>query len=160
MKTILAALASVALLAAPLASIPTPAAAHGGGGSGFHGGGGGFRGGGGFHGGGDFHGGGGFRGGGFHGGYRGGYGGGYGGYYLGAGGLGFALGLDYGDLGFYGDPYDYDDYAAYGIGGPDPYGYDGADAPPPPGAYQAGPPQACGSWSWDTARSTYDWIPC
>jgi hypothetical protein len=159
MKKFLAAVASIALLAAPLASISSPALAHpgGGGGGGMHGGGfggGGFRGGG-FRGGGGFHGGG-FRGGGF--GHRGGHGD-----YFAAGALGLALGLDYADPYFYGDPLYYDDdYADYAYGDPyDDYGPDGA----PPPAYQQPPsaaqsPQACGSWSWDSGRSTYNWVPC
>jgi len=163
MKTFLATVASVALLAAPLASLSTPALARPGGGGGFHGGGGGFHGGGfgggGFRGGGP-HGGGGFRGGGSGGRGFGGRGyGGDGGYYFGAGALGLALGLDYADPWFYGDA-DYDDYGASDPG-PDPY--DDADGAPPPG-YQQPPgqaqPQACGSWSWDGPRSTYNWVPC
>jgi hypothetical protein len=156
MKTFLAALASVALLAAPLASLSTPALARGGGGGGgFHGGG--FGGGGGFRGGG-MHGGGGFRGGGsgVHGfGGRGFGGRGFGdrGFDLGAGALGFALGLDYGDPWLYDDA----DYWDYEGGDPGPAPYDDADGAPPPAQAQ---PQACGSWSWDGPRSTYDWVPC
>lgn len=33
-------------------------------------------------------------------------------------------------------------------------------APPAAAPGQAQPPQACGSWSWDPARSKYNWIPC
>jgi hypothetical protein len=98
MKAIFAALASAALLAAPMASISTPAAAqpHGGGvhgGGGFHGGGGGF------------HGAGGFRGGGPHGGgFRGDH------HRDRDGGVGLYLGLPFGD------PYDYDDADGYDAG--------------------------------------------
>jgi hypothetical protein len=130
MKTIFAALASAALLAAPMASISTPAAAQAHGGGGFHGGGGGFHGGGGVHGGGGARGGG-FRGGGFHdGGHDRGFRGGRG------RGDGFVfLGLPYGD------PF-YDD---------DLYGYDDP--------YDNSSP-SCGSWSWDASNARYDWIPC
>jgi hypothetical protein len=131
--TIFVALASAVLLTAPLASISTPAIAQS------HGGG--FHGGGGFHSGGGFHGGGGFRGarglhgaGGFQGGdaHRDGFRG---------GGRhdrdGVIVGLPFG---YYDDYYD------------DPDGYD-------VGSYDDGSP-ACGSWSWDGARSRYVWIPC
>ena len=101
MKTIFAALASAALLAAPMASISTPAAAQAHGGGGFHGGGGGFHGGGGARGGG-------FRGGGFQG---GGHGRGFrGGHDRDRDNGFFFFGLPYGDA-FYDD---------------DLYGYDGA----------------------------------
>ena len=100
MKTIFAALASAALLAAPMASISTPAAAQAHGGGGFHGGGGGFHGGGAR--------GGGFRGGGFQG---GGHGRGFrGGHDRDRDNGFFFFGLPYGDA-FYDD---------------DLYGYDGA----------------------------------
>src|SRR5665213_2059809 len=89
---VLAAAASVGLLA------PGIAQARGGGG---HGGGGHGGGGHGF-GGGGFHGGGGFRGGGFHGGFGRG---------VGFGALGLGLGLGYGYYGGYGYPY-YDGYYA------------------------------------------------
>ena len=98
MKTIFAALASAALLAAPMASISTPAAAQAHGGGGFHGGGGGFHGGGGARGGG-------FRGGGFHdGGHDRGFRGG-----RGRGDGIFFLGLPYGDPYYDDDLYGYDD---------------------------------------------------
>ncbi len=164
MKTILAALASVALIAAPI----TASAQHGGGGGGgWHGGGGGWRGGGGgWHGGGGWRGGG-FRGGGFRGGgyYRGGgfYGGGYP-YFL--GGLAFGLAFS--------DPWIYDYPAYYGWGpawGPDYYDYDDDYDGPPPGAHGPGAapsaPQgqaptrpACGSWVWDASRGKYNWVGC
>lgn len=129
MKKFLGAVASIALLSAPLASIPSPALAHPGGGA---------------------------HSGGFGGGFRGGYG------YLGAGALGLAVGLDYRDPLFYDDPFYYDDYYGdYAYGAPYDYGPDGAlllayQGPPP----QTGTPQACGSWSWDAPRSTYNWVPC
>jgi uncharacterized membrane protein len=136
LKPLLGALAGASLLAAPFAA---DAQAHGGhGGGGFHGGG---------HSASGFHGGG-FRGGGYRGGgyYRGGY--------PFVGGLG--LGLAFGSLaapwyydGYYGPDPSYSGYA------PD-YGYD--YAPPPPVA--AGPPAACGNWSWNAGRNQYDWVPC
>ena len=144
MKTIVAALASAALLATPMASISTPAAAqpHGGG---FHGRGGGLRGGdGGFHGGGfrgagGFHGAGGFQGGDVHGdGFRGGH------PRDRNDGTGLVVGLPFGD------PYYYDD---------DLYGYyDGSDGYDVE-SYDDGAP-ACGSWAWDDPRGRYVWIPC
>ncbi|RAK59827.1 hypothetical protein DJ021_08420 [Phenylobacterium hankyongense] len=181
MKTILAALAGAAILAAPL---PVLAQSHGGG-SGSHGGGGGFHGGG-FHGGpgpaaiGGYHPGGvrpaygsgphyGDGEGHYAGGYRGDHGyshyrGGYP-YYAGGLGLGFALGLNagYGPWS-YGSPwYDYYDAPFYGYSRtvtvenntPPPPVYDAA---PPAPAAQAAP--ACGSWSWDAARQAYNWVPC
>ena len=132
MKAIFAALASAALLAAPMASISTPAAAQPHGGGGFHGGSGGFQGGRG-----GFHGAGGFRGGASHGGgFRGGRNGGW------DDGAGLILGLPYGEP-YYDDPSGYYD---------DPEGYD-------VGSYDDGSP-ACGSWSWDGARGRYEWIGC
>lgn len=136
MKTIFAALASAVLLAAPMASISTPAAAqpHGGGSHAA----GGFRGGAGFHGGGGFHGAGGFNGGeAQRGGFRGGRNGGW------DDGAGLILGLPYGEPYYDDDPSGYYD---------DPEGYD-------VGSYDDGSP-ACGSWSWDGARGRYEWIAC
>ncbi|HEY3950184.1 hypothetical protein [Phenylobacterium sp.] len=138
LKPLLGALASVALIATPLAAA---AQSHHGGGS-FHGGGGfhggsSFHGGSGFRGGSSFHGGGfrggGFRGGGFHGrGFRGGV--------PFVGGLALGLALD--------APW----YGGYGYYGPDYYGY--------PDYGYAPPPASCGNWSWNPARGAYDWIPC
>jgi hypothetical protein len=163
MKKIVAALASVSLLAAPMALGPTPAMAqhsHGGsGGRGFSG----------FSHGGSFRGG--FRGGNHGGfGYRGGYGyRGYGPFYAGV--FGLALGAAIADSWYYDYPAYYGYYGPYG--GPYPDDYYGA--PPPPDAYDdGGPPpqyqsppqgadqpgQACGSWSWNAAQSKYDWVPC
>ena len=144
LKPILGALAGASLRALPWAAA---AQQHGGGGhgGGFHGGG--FHGGG-FHGGG-FHGGG-FHGGSFHGGGRGGYY--YGGGYPFVGGLGLGLAL-----GAVAAPWPYYDgyYPGYAYAPYDPYyAY---DAPPPPAA---GPPAACGNWSWDASQNRYDWIPC
>ncbi len=142
MKRFLTAVASLALLAAPLSVQARPSGGHGGGGG--HAGG--------------FHGGGGFRGGGFRGaGYRGGYGGyGYGyGWGLGAAGLGFAAGA------LLADPW-YDGWGAYGDYGEDyppvaygapAYGY----APPPTAVAPMG--SACGQWVWDAGRATYGWVP-
>jgi hypothetical protein len=161
MKTIIAALASASLLAAPMALGPTPAVAqhsHGG----FGGGHGGFGGHGGWHGGG-FHGGG-FHGGGFRGGFHdhGFRGDGF----FGGAFLGLALGAAIADSWYY----DYPDY--YGYYGPYPVDYDGVapygdgpDGPPPPQSQsspqgQAQPGQACGSWSWNAAQSKYNWIGC
>jgi hypothetical protein len=76
-------------------------------------------------------------------------------------GLGFALGLSFYDPWYYDWPY-YGYYAPY----PPPPGYYYDDYPPaaavaarPPVA-AAPPPAACGSWSWDAARQTYNWVPC
>lgn len=143
MKRVLAGLASLALLASPLAAVAAP-------GGGFHGGGGGFHGGGSFHGGGEYRGGGAARGGG----YRGGYGGGYG-WGLGAVGLGAVAGAALASSWYAGDPAyaydapgpDYDDDSAYA----DP-GYDYA----PPPAAQPAPP--CGQWVWNPTTVHYDWI--
>jgi hypothetical protein len=150
MKKILTAVASLSLLASPLAVQAAPQ--HGGGSAGaFHGqaaghapaafgGHGVARGGGGAFRGGGFRGGG-FRGGGFRGrGYYPGYG-----YALGGLGLGLVAGAaladSYGYPGYYA-PYDYgydDDYPAYGA-----------------------PAQACGEWVWVPSRSKYIWDagPC
>jgi hypothetical protein len=174
MKKIVAALASVSLLAAPLALGPTQAVAqhsHGGmGGHSFAGRGAGFHPGG-FRGG--FNRGGFNRGGFYRGGYRGGYNRGYAPFYAGL--FGFTLGAAiadswyydspgyYGYYGAYGDPYA-DDY--YGAPPPPPGDYDDDGAPPPPSQYQSAPQgaapqgQACGSWSWNAAQSKYDWVPC
>ncbi len=136
-KTVLTALAGVALLATPLAANAQHSGGHVGG---YHAGGGGYHGG--------------------YGGYRGGfYRGGHGGYYgygWGLGALGFALGAAWADPWYYGPAY----YGYYGYYGPpapvvyeEPvYGY----APPPPGA---APQSACGQWSWDQAHSKYNWVP-
>jgi hypothetical protein len=178
-KTMLAALASVSLIATGLAVAPIPAEAQargGGGHGGFHGGGvrgGGFRGGvvahpGGFRGGAGFYRGGGYRG--YYGGYRGyGYPG-----YIGGVGLGFALGAALA----YPWYYDYPAYGYYGYGGyapvttvepqtypGDPWAYDygTSSAYPsaaPPQAQSSQAPQACGSWSWDPSQSKYNWVPC
>jgi hypothetical protein len=168
MKKIVAALASVSLLAAPMALGPTPAMAqhsHGSGGSG-HGS---FAGAGrsGWHGG-SFHNGGFYRGGNFRGGFRGGYGRGF--PFAGAA-FGLFFGAAIADSWYYDYPAYYGYYGPYG--GPYPDDYYGA--PPPPDAYDdGGPPpqyqsspegaaqpgQACGSWSWNPAQSKYDWVPC
>jgi hypothetical protein len=132
MKRILTALASVALVSAPLAAH----AQHNGG----------FRGG-------AFH-----TGGGFHGGYgyRGGHYGGWG-YGWGAAGLGFALGAALADPWYYGPGY-YGYYGWYGPPAPVVYydqpGYVYAPAPP-----QAAQQSGCGQWSWDQSQSRYNWIP-
>lgn len=97
MKTIFAALASAALLAAPMASISTPAAAQ------IHGGG--FHASAGFRGGGGFHGGGGFRGGSYGGGFRGGQ--------HRDRGEGILFDAPFVDPYYFADPYYYDDGEAY-----------------------------------------------
>jgi hypothetical protein len=139
MKTILAALASASLLAAPLATLPATATAAPHGYGGFHGGYGGF------------HGGYGWR----------GYG--YRGYPYFFGGL--ALGAALWDPWYYG----YYGYPGYYYGYADPYGYYGPPPPPPPPSGYAQPAQAqpqaqqgqaCGSWNWNAAQSKYDWVPC
>lgn len=80
-------------------------------------------------------------------------------------GLGLALGLnsfyDPWFHGFYDGPYPYYGYyAPY----PPPAGYappaPGAEPAPPSGEAAAQPPAACGSWSWDTAKQVYNWVPC
>lgn len=95
-------------------------------------------------------------------------------YYFADFGLGFALGLSVVDPWYY-DGY----YAPYGsyyapYGPPPPpggyyYPAPGAAyappasqaAPPPPSAGASQPPAAaCGSWSWDQAKQTYNWVPC
>jgi hypothetical protein len=139
MNKLLAAVACATVVAAPLAMAPSEsmAAPHGGG---FHGGYGGFRGG--------------------YGGFRGGYYG-WGGY---GWGYGFGLGAALWDPWFYDYPPYY--YAYY----PAPYYYgDYGYAPPPrppaqtgaaPAQSQAPSGAACGNWSWNSAQSKYDWIPC
>jgi hypothetical protein len=176
MKTPLVALASASLLAASLAATPVPtfAPSHGGG---HGGGGGGYRGGGG-GGGGAYHGGGHYAG--SRGGYRGGgyYGGGYGRGYYGHGYYGHGYyGHGYGGAYYYGWPY-YAGAAAFGfiLGSaflspwyydyPPAYSYYTYRVDPGPPVYDttpyngAAPPAACGSWTWDTGRATYFWVPC
>jgi len=161
MKKLIAALASAALITAPMAAL---AQGHGGG----HGGGG--------HGFGGFHGGG-FHGGGFHGGgFRGGFGGPF---FWGAGfGLGLGLAYDpwfwgyppYGYYGYYGYPayyeYDYNDDAPAGSSsyyrgsmpsddGAPPQGANARIAPP--SQQSQAPAQACGSWRWDQTAQKYQW---
>jgi hypothetical protein len=60
------------------------------------------------------------------------------------------LGLAFGALA---SPWYYDNYY-----GPYDYAPDYAYEPAPPPA--AGPPVACGSWSWNPGRGQYDWLPC
>ena len=180
MKTLIAALAATALVAAPLGA---QAQAHGGGR-----GGGGFShasAAGGYHGGGAYRGGGGYRGGGYRGGGYGGYGwrGGYGGGYAPYWG-GFGLGLAFGAAayspwayGYYPSYYGY--YPAYYDQPPyassyDEYyddNYDGDEGPPPAGdapsvrapvasSAQAAPTasgQACGQWVWHADQQRYQW---
>jgi hypothetical protein len=168
-----AALASASLA---VSALPAAAQSH----HGFSGGGGGRGSAGhsGFAGRGGFAGGSGFRGGGFRGGgyghhhFRGGFPVAFGGF-----GLGLALGLEADPWWFDAPYYGYYPYPAYGyVMAPPAYGYPpdeydsyGAAPPPPPaGAYAAPPaaaggpaaPAACGSWKWDTAKSTYNWVPC
>jgi hypothetical protein len=74
-------------------------------------------------------------------------------------GLGFALGLSFYDPWYYDWPY-YGYYAPYPSA---PAYYDGYPPPPvaaPPPAAAAPPPAACGSWAWDSAKQTYNWVPC
>jgi hypothetical protein len=170
-KPVLAALASITLVAAPAAA--SAQHNHGGGhfsggtGSGWHSGGGGnWRGGGSWAGGG-WRGGsggwaGGWRGGGFRGHDRGCWG-------CFGGGLAFGLALGsawdpwYWDAPYYG-------YPAYtvierGDAYPDDgYYYDRYnreyDAAPPPSSYAAPAAPACGSWQWDAGRQQYNWLPC
>jgi hypothetical protein len=183
MKIALVALASASLVAAGMAAGPVSAqnrgGGHGGGGGGYHGGGGG--GGSGYHGGGGGYGGGHYAGG--RGGYRGGYSGGrgyyggrayyggrgyyghgyYGGryygygygypYFFGGAALGFALGSAYLSPWYYDYPPAYSYYSYRVDPGPSVYAA-------PPADYGAAPPAACGSWTWDTGRSTYFWTPC
>lgn len=177
MKIALAALASASLIAAGMAASPVSAQSRGGG---WHGGGGSYHGGGGGGGGGAYHGGaGGYQGGGHYAGGGGGYRGG--GYY----GGGYARGGDYGHSyrGYYGGRYAYG--FPYFVGGaalgfalssaylspwyddyPPAYSYYSyrIDPGPPvydvPPDYGAAPPAACGSWTWDTGRQTYFWVPC
>ena len=170
MRKVLAAVACVATLAAPMAA----SAQRGGG---FHGGGGGFHGGG-------------FRGGGYRGGFRGGYGGyrgfgygyrgfGYGYYGLGLGlGFGFGLGALYASdfyspwysyypwsYGAYGGDYNFGGYG-YGDGDvdpPAPRGYNDpwaqnyGSAPPQAGATIGQAPAACGRWVWNAQTSRSHW---
>jgi hypothetical protein len=79
-------------------------------------------------------------------------------------GLGFALGLSVLDPWYWDSPYEYGGYyPAY----PPPGGYyypapppSGQAGPPPSAAGAAPPPAACGSWAWDSAKQTYNWVPC
>jgi len=171
MKIALVALASASLVAAGMAAGPVSAQNRGGGGhsasgGGWHGGGGGgsaYRGGG-YRGGGQYAGGGGYRGGAYYGGGRGSYGGrgyyghgaryyGYGyPYFFGGAALGFALGSAYLSPWYYDYPPAYSYYSYRGDPGPPVY-----EAAPD---YGPAPPAACGSWTWDTGRSTYFWVPC
>ena len=135
MNTLLPALASVALLAAPLAAQAAPPAfgGHVSGGAGV----------------GASHAAPAFGG---HGGYRGGYRGGYYGYYPGAYALGgFGLGLAAGAAfaspyyyggGYYSPPYAYEYDYDYDYG---------------PDAYYGQDPR-CGHWIWNAARGHYDWL--
>jgi hypothetical protein len=82
---------------------------------------------------------------------------GYGWPYYGVG-LGFAPGWGFGYPRYYGAPYYgyypyYPYYSYYPYAGypPGPYGYYA-----PPNAHAT----ACGSWSWRPATSSYIWIPC
>ncbi len=154
MNKLLIALASAALIAAPLSASAHPGG--GGGGGGFHGGGGGAV----AHSGGGFHGGGGY-GGGYRGGDRGGYGGyrggGYGGYGYGAA-LGFVAGAALASSWS-------DDGAAYGYdGGYDTdvaYGAPAYDQSYVDNSQQAGPPPngaACGQWVWSQDAGKYNWV--
>jgi hypothetical protein len=148
MKTILATLAGLSLLAAnPAVAQMRGGGSHGGGGGGFHGGGGAIRGGG-FRGaGGGVHGGAGV-----HGGYYG-----HGNCCYGHYGWPYGLALGVGFGWAFAAPWYYDGYY-YGYY---PYGYYPYAYPPPPtyGDANVAPP-ACGSWIWRPDTQSYTWSPC
>jgi hypothetical protein len=151
MKVIVAALASAALIAAPLTAT---AQSHGGShSSAGHVSGGRGGGVGGYHG--------------YRGGYRG-YRGGYYGYpFFWGAGLGLALGEFYAAPWYYGYPYYYYGYPPYdddGYGPPASGYYQGSlpsdDVAPGAGAKPGSAPaaKACGAWRWDQTAQKYQWV--